>query len=237
MRLHRTLIATAVTLGTVAGALAFSGAGQSTAAAESSAAIAAATPPPASREAAPPLRPAAPVVMPAVSATPASTRMPDGAAPLDVDLSPVGSDAPIATGAEAARWLNEAPPRVRRDVADNVGRAPEELTRLFLDDPTAFLAADGMVGYIDPAPPEGIDHTDHDHDRAADEPSGAADAATASTLVEALGTTPDDVFALHSLRSSTKAIYLDFDGHQMQNEYWNSRFSIGPFTNDPYDID
>ena len=37
--------------------------------------------------------------------------------------------------------------------------------------------------------------------------------------------------------SSTKVIYLDFDGHQMEDEYWNGRFAIGPFANDAYDID
>ena len=135
--------------------------------------------------------------------------------------------------------MNEATPHVRRDVARNVGRAPAELTRLFLDDPTAFLGADGMVGYIDPIPTEGVDaHDNHDqHDHAATESSGEAEAATSPAALEALEAPPDDVFALHSLPSSTKVIYLDFDGHQMQNEYWNSQFSIGPYTNEPYDID
>ena len=53
----------------------------------------------------------------------------------------------------------------------------------------------------------------------------------------ALASVPTDVFALHSLPSSTKVVYLDFDGHLMQNEYWNSAYKIGPFDNQPYDID
>jgi hypothetical protein len=81
-----------------------------------------------------------------------------------------------------------------------------------------------MVGYIDPAPPEGIDdphhdHDDHDHDATGGETSSASDPASSTTLVEALGSTPADVLALHSLPSSTKVLYLDFDGHRMENEY------------------
>ncbi len=131
MHLHRTLIATAITVGTVAGALIAGG--------QPSSPTSAARPEPTS------LRP------PTASAV---VEVPSGAAPLDADLSPPDSDSPVATGAEAARWLEEAPPSVRQDVADNVGRRPEELTQLFLDDPTAFLSTDGMVGYIDPAPPD-----------------------------------------------------------------------------------
>ena len=280
MRLHRTLIATAVTFATVAGALTSSDAWQPAAAAQTSSTLTPAGSPPASTTATPPNTVADNVTPPAVGSSradapvrsvtpdPAVTPAPDvtpvpvGAALLAADLPPAGSDAPIATGAEAVRWLEEAPPRVRGDIAGNVGQSPDELTRLFLGDPTAFLGADGMVGYIDPIPAGDLDAHDHDHGAAGDlhghdhddTDHGAVDAepvdaepvdaepdevsaAAAAALVEALGETPADVFALHSLPSSTKVIYLDFDGHQMEDEYWNGRFGIGPFANDAYDID
>ena len=56
-------------------------------------------------------------------------------------------------------------------------------------------AADGMVGYTEPA---------------------LLDAAGSTTDVDVTldaAAAPVDVFALHSLPSSTKVVYLDFDGH------------------------
>ena len=62
-----------------------------------------------------------------------------------------GADTQIATGPVAAAWLARATPSVRHDVADNLDTTPDELTEQFLDDPAAFLSTDGMVGYIEPA--------------------------------------------------------------------------------------
>ncbi len=243
MRYHRTLIATALTVGTLAGAITLSDPGRPATTAEPSTTAPVVTSPSSSGEAPPTIDPTVqPTVQPTVRPTvqppvrsgdpsgssvsttkvpepspgaPAVVDVPDGAVRLDIDLAPIDSDSLIATGPEAIGWLEEASPGVGRAVADNVGTQPEDLTSLFLDDPTAFLSTDGMVGYVDPAPAP----------------------ASSATLVEALGATPADVFALHSLPSSTKVIYLDFDGHQMQDEAWNTWFAIGPFTNAPYDTD
>ena len=87
--------------------------------------------------------------------------------------------------------------------------------------PAVFLSADGMVGYTEPA--------------LLDAAGTVPDAGVDATLDAAAA--PADVFALHSLPSSTKVVYLDFDGHVMDGEYWNSSYSVGRFVNQPYDVD
>jgi len=124
---------------------------------------------------------------------------------------------------------------VRQDVADNLDTTPEELTEQFLDDPTAFLSTDGMAGYIEPELPAPADETNTIQAATPGETPNAG--GEESTPVVALASVPADVFALHSLPSSTKVVYLDFDGHLMQNEYWNSTYKVGPFDNLAYDID
>ena len=182
----------------------------------------------------------------ATASAPVAVDVPDGAEQLDTELAPVGDDSQIAVGPAAAEWLDQAPPSVRQDVADNLDTTPDELTEQFLDDPTAFLSTDGMAGYIEPGLPDSAGDTTTARAATPSEASTAigtierngSDGTTApSTADVALASVPADVFALHSLPSSTKVIYLDFDGHLMQNEYWNSTYKIGPFDNQPYDID
>ena len=147
--------------------------------------------------------------------------VPAGAEPLDVDLSPPATGSPVATGTEAAAWFDQASPEVREEIAANVGLEVDVLAENLADDPSVFLSADGMVGYTEPA--------------LVDAAASIPGPETAATLDAAAA--PADVFALHSLPSSTKVVYLDFDGHVMDGEYWNSRFSVGRFVNQPYDID
>ena len=241
MRFHRTLIATAVTVGSLAGALALADPGRSDAptglahsdvdrdrldsdrrrrtfdrTTNGTGRTTDATPPPTSATAEGPV------------AVPAAVSVPDGAEQLDTELAPIGADTQVATGQVAAAWLAQATPSVRQDVADNLDTTPDELTEQFLDDPAAFLSTDGMVGYIEPAAaPAGR----------AGPRSGNGGRGGDATSDVALASVPTDVFALHSLPSSTKVVYLDFDGHLMQNEYWNSAYKIGPFDNQAYDID
>ena len=59
----------------------------------------------------------------------------------------------------------------------------------------------------------------------------------AGLLHRAAEVSPADAFRLHSLPTSTRVIYLDFDGHVMENEWWNATYSIGTTVNQPYDID
>ncbi len=270
VRSHRTLIATAVTVAVVAGALALSdpsGTGRT------AAPLAEPAPAASVADATDPAEPSATASL-SVAASPgpdgatdaavaagsggsgrvasAIAAIPDGAEPLEVDLAPAGTGTNVASGPEAAAWLQTAAPAVQDDVASNVGIGTDDLVRNFLDDPSAFLSADGMVGYIEPvanddadlheAPAHGHDASDTAGDHGVAGPDqGPTDAASEPVAdpppAAALGSTPADVFALHSLPSSTKVVYLDFDGHVMQNEYWNSTYSVGTYTNQPYDID
>jgi hypothetical protein len=147
--------------------------------------------------------------------------VPAGAEPLAVDVSPDAAQSPVATGPEAAAWFDDAPPEVREEIAANVDVDVDELAETFASDPSVFLSADGMVGYTEPAL----------LDAAGTVPDAGVDATLDASAA------PADVFALHSLPSSTKVVYLDFDGHVMDGEYWNSSYSVGRFVNQPYDID
>ncbi len=236
MHFSRTLIATAITVGSIAGALALADPGRS----EAPTGLATPTPTPTptpttdawtststststgdepatEQRTRPDERPATPTSAMAAGpvAVPGAVSIPDGAEQLDTELAG-GADTQVATGPVAAAWLARATPAVRHDVADNLDTTPEELTEQILGDPAAFLSTDGMVGYIEPA---------------------MAGATVQSTPAVALASVPADVFALHSLPSSTKVIYLDFDGHTTQNEYWNSTYQFGAFDNQSYDID
>ena len=249
MRFHRTLIATAVTVGSLAGALALADPGRSddpTGLAAPTSTASASTPttgpvPTTERRSRPDEQSATPTsaVADEQAAVPAAVSVPDGAEQLGIELAG-HADNQIATGPVAAAWLEQAPPNVRQAVADNLDTTPAELTEQLLDDPAAFLSTNGMVGYIEPS----IDRSPAGETagemagETAGEMAGetAGEGATAAPDV-ALASVPADVFALHSLASSTKVVYLDFDGHLMQNEYWNSAYGIGPFDNQPYDID
>ena len=210
MPFRRTLIATAVTACTIAGALVIASPGG----------IGSSPPPdaaPTPTVADAPGVPASTTTAPAAGlgassaeaqAAPA-VEIPVAAEPLDVSLAPADAGTLIVTGSQAVAWLDEAPASVAVDVAENLDTTPDELRERFVEDPSAFLSADGMAGYIEPVP--------------GDAPTDAsADTPVEAPLLEADGSTPIDVFALHSLPSSTKVVYLDFDGHQMENEYWNS---------------
>lgn len=147
--------------------------------------------------------------------------IPAGAEPLAIDVSPDAAESLVAAGPEAAAWFDQASPEVRAQIAANVDVDVDELAESFADDPSVFLSADGMVGYAEPALLVAAGPIPEP------EPDETLDAAAA----------PADVFALHSLPSSKKVVYLDFDGHVMDGEYWNTRFGVGRFVNQPYDID
>lgn len=147
--------------------------------------------------------------------------VPAGAAPLDVEVAPPTDESLVVTGPEAAAWFDQASVATQALVAANVDVAVDVLAEQFADDPSVFLSADGMVGYTEPALPT------------ADESATGTGDDPPLTSAE----TQADVFALDSLPSSPRVVYLDFDGHVMDGEYWNSTFSVGRFENQPYDID
>ena len=228
MPFHRTLIATAVTACMIAGALTFAGLARTEPSSLPEAAGALLTAPDRDTTASPSAAPAVafgtrtrpavappdavPIVAVPTVAVPTVVHpvgIPAAAEPLEVALAPAAASALIATGIEAAAWLDDAPGSVTAAVADNLDTTPDELREQFVDDPSAFLSTDGMAGYIESIPDDEL--TD-----------ASADAPTDAPLVDGNGQTPIDVFALHSLPSSTKVVYLDFDGHQMENEFWQA---------------
>ena len=154
MRLHRALIATAVTVGSLAGALALSDPARTetpatatplantTAAIRTETAMAQTAMAERSERSATSETPTAPSV---------PLDVPDGAEKFDTGLAPVGDDTRIVVGPAAAALLAQASQSIRQDIADNLDTTADELTDQFLADPAAFLSADGMAGYIEPA--------------------------------------------------------------------------------------
>ncbi len=99
-------------------------------------------------------------------------------------------------------------------VADNADMSVAELVDELRSDESLFVTADGLVGYEERMP--------------ADE---ALESPTAASSLEAAALVPSNVFALNSRPSSTKVIYLDFDGHVTPPGGWNDGRSI---TSAPY---
>ncbi len=55
------------------------------------------------------------------------------------------------------------------------------------------------------------------------------------TLAEAIA--PADVFSLHSRPGSSNVVYLDFDGHTIENTAWNNSSGVASYEAVPYDLD
>ncbi len=125
------------------------------------------------------------------------------------------ADEPIGVrGEEAVEALDDS--GTTELAAENAGMEPEELVAELLDDPALFVTGDAMVGYLDEAP-------------TSDGLSGPEPLATAPLTAPA----GIDVFGLESRPTSGKVIYLDVDGHETQDPYWNSVPSFEP-TAAPY---
>jgi len=123
----------------------------------------------------------------------------------------------FARGREAISRLGARLPAV---AAQN-GKTPDELRRLFLEDPTLYLdeKTDALL-YIDDA----VDYT----------PSASETGPTVE-----LGPFPyTDTFKLHSRPGSNRVIFLDFDGHVTSNTSWNTSYTGGaPINSAPYSLD
>lgn len=85
------------------------------------------------------------------------------------------------------------------EVAADAGLASDALAEQLIDDPAMFLTDGGMLGYADALP------------------SDVSPQASSSQLVSA---PPVDVTALNSRPSSSRVIYLDFDGHTTADSAW-----------------
>jgi PKD repeat protein len=127
------------------------------------------------------------------------------------------SDFGFLRGQEAINRLGARLP----EVAARNGKTPNELRRLFLEDPTLHLdEKTEFLLYID----DFVDYT----------PSESASAPTA----EAAPYPYENTFKLHSRPGSNRVIFLDFDGHVTSGTSWNTSYASGqPINSAPYSLD
>jgi hypothetical protein len=123
-----------------------------------------------------------------------------------------GSDLDVTQGREAVEQLEQS--GTLDEVADDAGLEPEELRKELLEDSSMFLTDTGFVGYADTA-----DWS----------PVTPATALSVAAL-------PANVFDLHSRPTSSRVIYLDFDGHSAADPAWAS-IGFPSIVSAPFDID
>lgn len=123
-----------------------------------------------------------------------------------------GADLDVTQGQDAVEQLEET--GTLDEVAGDAGLEPDELKEELLADSSLFVTGSGFVGYADTL--EG-------------EPTSAAPL-TAAALT-------GNVFDLNSRPSSSRVIYLDFDGHSANDPAWGSAGVPGEITSAAFDID
>jgi hypothetical protein len=101
--------------------------------------------------------------------------------------------------------------------AVNAGMDPEELLEELRHDDAMFISSDLMVGYAEPVRPNAP-------------PTPPETRAMASASAPSLS----DVFDLNSRPSSTKVLFIDFDGHTTTDTFWNSSGGIDSIVSAPY---
>jgi hypothetical protein len=102
------------------------------------------------------------------------------------------------------------------EVAGDAGMASNELTEQLIDDPAMFLTDGGMLGYADALPGD------------------VTPAAVSAELTVPPGV---DVTALSSRPSSSRVIYLDFDGQTTSDSAWVSAGAPSIIDSAPFDLD
>jgi hypothetical protein len=100
--------------------------------------------------------------------------------------------------------------------------SPTKLQAILEHDSSAWIGEDGQLFYVEPAEP--AEDADAAHEAPAEAPVAAGNVAGAATA-----TYPENqTFALHSLPGSTHTIFLDFDGGDVSNTWWNSGSAYNP---------
>ena len=124
-----------------------------------------------------------------------------------------GADLDVTQGSAAVEELERS--GTLDVVAVDAGLEPDELRDELLEDPAMFVTSSGFVGYADTleAPPVEL-----------------AEPLVAAAL-------PADVFALDSRPSSSRVLYLDFDGHVADDPAWGSVGYAGEIVSLPFDLD
>ena len=124
-----------------------------------------------------------------------------------------GADLDVVQGEAAVEQLERD--GTLDEVAADAGLDSDELREELLEDSAMFVTESGFVGYADTL----------------EAPSGEL----AEPLVAA--ELPADVFALASRPTSSRVLYLDFDGHLADDPAWASVGYPGPLLSEPFDID
>jgi hypothetical protein len=123
-----------------------------------------------------------------------------------------GTDLDVLQGAEAVEELVTT--GQLRSVAAEAGLPPHELVDELLDDPSLFLSSAGDLGYVEAMPlvaPSGPERLSL--------PSGV------------------NVAALNSKPTSSRTLFLDFDGHVSTDAAWSAVGAPLTNTSAPFDVD
>ncbi len=125
-----------------------------------------------------------------------------------------GADLDVTQGAEAVEQLEQTD--TLDDVAADAGFEAQELKGELLDDTSMFVTDSGYVGYAE-----------------------ALEAPTSPVTTSALtsAAVPADVFALDSRPTSSRVVYLDFDGHTVVDPAWGAAGYSAVISSAPFDAD
>lgn len=140
-----------------------------------------------------------------------------------------GSDLDVVQGRDAVGQLERS--GTLDEVAEGAGLEPDELREELLEDSSMFVTDSGFVGYADTL----LDHADGDHNETEDggsEPLLGTPPSGTSNPAALVG----DVFALSSQPSASRVLYLDFDGHSVNDPGWAS-IGYPSIVSAPFDID
>ncbi|CAB4945700.1 MAG: hypothetical protein F2842_05720 [Actinobacteria bacterium] len=151
------------------------------------------------------------------AATPAPPNVTHRAAAAHIKPAPLLKT--VATGRKAAATVG-----VDAIAARNTSMSREALTT-FLADPGSRVNPDGALYFSDSGLAPGI-------------PDGATGEATPAVRpAGAAAIAPSAAFTLQSRQTSTKTIYLDFNGEVITNSGWNTNSGITTLTATPFDRD
>jgi hypothetical protein len=136
-----------------------------------------------------------------------------------------GAGLDVVQGVEAVEQLEQTD--TLDEVAAAAGLEPQELKDELLEDSSMFVTDSGFVGYADT-----VHVHEHEHEQleAEAEASRSASALTAEAL-------PANVFALESRPTSTRVLYLDFNGHTANDPVWGGAGYSSQIVSAPFDAD
>ncbi|MDX1668770.1 MAG: zinc-dependent metalloprotease family protein, partial [Limnobacter sp.] len=105
------------------------------------------------------------------------------------------------------------------------GMSEAQVTAIFQNDPSAYIDQKGALFYVEPAKEE------------ATSPVGEEATLPINSGANELNIPLSETFLLESKPGSSKTLFLDFDGHVIQNTEWNVSYEVATIVNPPFDID